>query len=105
MKAQLGDFIWLYKRRRVIVRIQRCEHGGHCYYGVRLLTRAAWQFIHAHNLVNLGFDGLRRRETRIYWIRSDRLTLFDGEALHTGRPGRPQLEYRRGRNRADESKS
>lgn len=97
MKAQLGDYIWLYGRRRVIVKIEHTTHGGHCYYGVRLTQDAGERLAQRHYLYNVGTGGWYGY--LVYWIRSDRLTLFDGQALRTGESGRPRLEYRLGRNR------
>src|SRR3972149_900499 len=97
-KYRIGDVVfWWSGQRRVVQRIRETKHGGHCYYGLRILKSVARSL--PVRYTNVGFDG-RADKTRIYWVRSDRLAAFDGAANRTGEAGRPKLIANKGRRRS-----
>lgn len=95
-KHKIGDVVWWRKQRRVIQRITPTQHGGHCYYGLRMLKTVARKLPTVYP--NVGFDG-RADKTRIYWVRSDRLDGYDGTADRKGKSGRPELMAYKGRRK------
>jgi hypothetical protein len=94
-----GDIVnWLGKRR-VVAAIERTKHGGHCYYGLRILRSVAHALPTLHQ-INIGRDGKRgRAHTYLKWVRSDRLHAANAIAARDGTPGRPTLHATRGRPR------
>ena len=99
-KFKVGDVVKWRRQRRVVSRLypDKTHHGGHQYYGIRMLKSEIDKLPPAY--INKGWDG-QRRATRVYWVRSDRLARWDGAASRTGRSGRPRLQARVGPSRTD----
>lgn len=76
-------------RVRAPLSVDGCEHGGHRYYAVRLADPQGVKRL--GRLSPFYFPGIRAGQ--VYVVRSDKVKLYGGSVIRTGKAGRPKRQW------------